>query len=127
MSPQANTPGTPVLHSASTLMVSSISGMTPRSMAMSAADLAPSSMKTPSVGMTVPSTSVMDSTLSVPSMDTGLLVYILTPASNALDTTDWSAVRSQATHDVSDAYDVIIAADDAASDSFPTITVLRPL
>ena len=127
MSPQANTPGTPVLHSASTLIVSSISGMTPRSMAMSAADLAPSSMKTPSAGMTVPSTSVMDSTLSVPSMDTGLLVYILTPASNALDTTDWSAVRSQATQEVSDAYDVIIAADDAASDSFPTITVLRPL
>ena len=127
MSPQANTPGTLVLHSASTLIVSSVSGITPRSMAISAADLAPSSMKTPSAGITVPSTSVIDSTLSVPSMDTGLFVYSLTPASSALATMDSSAVRSQATQDVSEAYDVISFADTAASDSLPTMTALRPL
>ena len=71
-SPHANTPGTVVAQPASALIVSSISGMTPRSIAMSAADFAPSSMNTPSVGMDVPSSSSSASTLEVPAMALGL-------------------------------------------------------
>ncbi len=71
-SPQAKTPGTDVAHPASTLIVSSISGMTPRSIAMSAADFAPSSMNTPSVGMDVPSSSSSAATFPSPAIAFGL-------------------------------------------------------
>ena len=84
-------------------MESSISGMTSTSMARSAADLAPSSMNTPSVEMTVPSSRVIDSTLSEPSMDTGRDLCMDTPASFALEIRDGSASSSQNTHEVSEA------------------------
>lgn len=102
-SPHAKTPGTEVLHPASTLMESSISGITSMSMARSAADLAPSSMNTPSVGMTVPSSSSRDSTLPSPRMALGLDPYTLTPAASALAARDGEARSSQRTQEVSDA------------------------
>lgn len=102
-SPHAYTPGTPVAQSQSTFIVSSISGMTSRSIARSADDLAPSSMNTPSVGISVPSSSSRDSTFPSPRIALGFDLYILTPAASALATRAGLACTSQATHDVSDA------------------------
>ena len=102
-SPQAKTPGTDVAHPASTLIVSSISGITPRSMAMSAADLAPSSMNTPSVGMVVPSSSSRAETFPSPTMTLGLERYTFAPAATAFSLRESAARSSQVTQEVSDA------------------------
>lgn len=83
-SPQANTPGTDAAHPASTAIVSSASGITSRSIAMSAADLAPSSTNTPSTGSDDPSSRVTPETLPSPSMDATVERTTSAPAATAL-------------------------------------------